>query len=142
MCVYLSPSLNRERVPLTRCTWWLLSCRAVNENGTRSDSHEGQDEIKDRRCRSRDNDPRVLTEDDRRRDRTSIECLDKTSRLIDREEAGETRWRGEARSFSSTFVTPLCPVQMNDTNSNSETKEETKSTYCPVESSEILRVED
>ena len=68
VCVYLSPSLNHERVPLTRCTYFvyaLLSCRPVNENGTRSNSHEGQDEIKDRRCRSRDNDPRVLTEDDR-----------------------------------------------------------------------------
>lgn len=68
VCVYLSPSSNHERVSLTRCTYFvyaLLSCRPVNENGTRSDSHEGQDEIKDRRCRSRDNDPRVLTEDDR-----------------------------------------------------------------------------
>lgn len=38
---------------------------SCDESGTRSDSHEGQDEIKDRRCRSRDNDP-VLTEDDPR----------------------------------------------------------------------------
>lgn len=80
--------------------------RGGEERGTRSDSHEGQDEIKERRCRSRDNDP-VSGRRGRSEDRTSIECLDKTSRLIGCEEAGGRG--GERRVLSSPPLPPRDP---------------------------------
>lgn len=82
---------------------------SCDESGTRSDSHEGQDEIKDRRCRSRDNDP-VLTEDDPRIVHLSSVSIKRLGSSTARKP--ETRWRSTSNTegtFSSLPVVRRFP---------------------------------
>lgn len=78
--------------------------------GTRSASHEGQDEIKDRRCRSRDNDP-ILTEDDRRivhLSSVSIKRLGSSvPRKPERPVGGSTRQGGVKEQRRDRFPSPI-----------------------------------